>query len=74
MTTEQAKALQVELLAIVRRYNKDGAGYDDIAKVVMHVASVVAITAEMKMSESVELFTFLYTLSQNEAPPPELKN
>lgn len=74
MTTEKAKALQVDLLQVIRRYNEEGAAYDDIAKCVMHVAALVSITAEMSTEDVMTAFEFLYRLAKAESDILPIKN
>lgn len=74
MTTKEARKFQFELLEMIRRYHDDGAAYDDLTKCVLNVASLVAVTANIQISDGLEMFELLYKMAKSESGHGPLKN
>ena len=69
MTTDEARKFQFQVLELVREYNGTGAGYDELAKCLINIASIMAVHADIKLAESMKIFETLYNEALVETPP-----
>lgn len=67
MTSQQAKDLNYDLLATVKKFAEQGATYREIVTQLLNIATILSVAGQISMTDNVKVLEQLYNQVTGEA-------